>query len=68
MKWRNISGGTRSDPGRRCREGCASLEKTCCKLGVSFWDYLGNRIGQHGAIAPLPDIIRERAAAALAVP
>ena len=68
VKWRKISGGTRSDLGRRCRDGFASLKKTCRKLGVSFWDYLGDRIGQHGAIAPLPDIIRERAAAALTVP
>ena len=68
VKWRKISGGTRSDLGRRCRDGFASLKKTCRKLGVSFWDYLGDRIGQHGVIAPLPDIVRERAAAALAVP
>ena len=68
VKWRKISGGTRSDLGKRCRDGFASLKKTCRKLGLSFWDYLGDRIGQHGAIAPLPDIIRERAAAALAVP
>ena len=68
VKWRKISGGTRSDLGRRCRDGFASLKKTCRKLGVSFWDYLGDRIGPHGAIAPLPDIIRERAAAALAAP
>ena len=68
MKWRKISGGTRSDLGRRCRDSFASLKKTCRKLGVSFWDYLGDRIGQRGAIAPLPDIIRERAAAAFAVP
>ena len=67
-KWRKISGGTRSDLGKRCRDGFASLKRTCRKLGVSFWDYLGDRIGQHGAIAPLPDIIRERAAAALAGP
>lgn len=68
VKWRKISGGTRSDLGRRCRDSFASLKKTCRKLGVSFWDYLGDRIGQHGVIAPLPDIIRERAAAAFAVP
>jgi hypothetical protein len=68
VKWRKISGGTRSDLGRPCRDGFASLKKTCRKLGVSFWDYLGDRIGHHGAIAPLPDIIRERAAATLPVP
>jgi len=64
VKWRKISGGTRSDLGKRCRDGFASLKKTCRKLGISFWDYLGDRIGQHGNIAPLPAIIRERAAAA----
>lgn len=68
VKWRKISGGTRSDLGKRCRDGFASLKKTCRKLGISFWDYLGDRIAQHGNIAPLPDIIRERAAAASAVP
>ena len=57
-----------SDLGKCCRDGFASLTKTCRKLGVSFWDYLGDHIGQHEAIAPLPDIIRERAAAALAMP
>ena len=68
VKWRKISGGTRSDLGRRCRDGFASLKKTCRKLGISFWDYLGDRIRQQRGIAPLPDIIRERAAAARAVP
>ncbi|MEJ2327600.1 MAG: hypothetical protein P8Y25_12645, partial [Chromatiaceae bacterium] len=63
-----ISGGTRSDLGKRCRDGFASLKKTCRKLGISFWDYLGDRIGRHGNIAPLPDITRERAAAASTVP
>ena len=68
VKWRKISGGTRSELGKRCRDGFASLKKTCRKLGISFWDYLGDRIEQHGNIPPLPDVIRERAAAASAVP
>jgi hypothetical protein len=68
VKWRKISGGTRSHLGKRCRDGFASLKKTCRKLGISFWDYLADRIEQHGEIAPLPDIIRERAAAARAAP
>ena len=61
---RKISGSTRSENGRRCRDTFASLKKTCRKLGISFWDYLGDRIEQHGTIPPLPDLIRERAAAA----
>ena len=68
VKWRKISGGTRSDLGKRCRDGFASLKKTCRKLGVSFWDYLGDRIIGHGNIPPLPDMIRERAATAGGVP
>lgn len=68
VKWRKISGGTRSDVGQRCRDTFASLKKTCRKLGISFWDYLADRIEQRGAIPPLPDIVRERAAATLTVP
>ncbi len=68
VKWRKISGGTRSNLGQRCRDTFASLKKTCRKLGVSFWDYLNDRIEPHAAIPPLPDIVRERALAALAVP
>src|SRR5436190_12511348 len=37
VKRRKISGGTRSDAGRRCRDTFASLKKTCRKLGVRFW-------------------------------
>jgi len=38
------------------------LAKTCRKLGVAFWDYLGARISVAGAptIAPLSDLIRRR--------
>jgi len=55
-----VSGGTRSDLGKRCRDTFASLKKTCRKLGVSFWEYLTDRIEQRGEIAFLPDIIRQR--------
>src|SRR2546430_8973321 len=40
VKKRKVSGGTRSDLGRRCRDTFASLKKTCRKLGVSFWEFL----------------------------
>ena len=43
VKRRKISGTTRSDLGRRCRDTVASLNKTCRKLGISFWDYLHDR-------------------------
>ena len=36
--------------------------KTCQKLGISFWDYLGHRIGVTDAIPvqPLAEIVRLR--------
>ncbi len=40
VKRRKISGSTRSEAGRRCRETFTSLKKRCRKLGVSFWQYL----------------------------
>jgi len=62
VKKRKVSGGTRSDEGRRCRDTFASLKKTCRKLDISFWHYLTDRlgIGEH-CIAPLSNIITERA-------
>jgi len=61
VKKRKISGSTRSDAGRRCRDTFTSLKKTCRKLGVSFWDYLYDRVSKAGKITPLPDLIRARA-------
>ena len=63
---RKISGGTRSDDGRACRDTFLSLVKTCKKLGVSFWHYLGDRLAVPDGIAvrPLPDLVRKRAAPA----
>jgi hypothetical protein len=36
------------------------LMKTCRKLGVSFFEYLGCRLGVQGArpIPPLPDLVQ----------
>jgi len=62
VKKRKISGGTRSDDGRRCRDTFASLKKTCRKLGIRFWDYLRDRISGLGQVPRLADVIRQRAA------
>jgi hypothetical protein len=62
VKRRKISGGTRSDEGRRCRDTFTSLKKTCRKLGVNFWNYLVDRVRGSGQIPRLPDLIRQRAA------
>jgi hypothetical protein len=61
VKVRKISGGTRSDAGRRCRDTFASLRKTCRKLGVSFWAYLRDRIRGLGQVPRLADLIRKKA-------
>lgn len=59
---RKVSGGTRSDTGRDCRDAFLGLMKTCTKQAVRFWDYLGARLAVPGAAAVplLPDLIRSR--------
>jgi hypothetical protein len=64
VKRRKISGGTRSDLGRRCRDTFASLKKTCRKLGISFWHYLQDRVSGQNAIPQLPELIHQHAAPA----
>jgi hypothetical protein len=60
---RKISGGTRSDAGRNCRDAFLGLLLTCQKLGVSFWEYLGHRLGVPSTKVPyLPDLVRLRSA------
>ena len=58
---RKISGGTRSAAGRESRDTFTSLKQTCRKLGISFWQYLLDRLGQQQAIPPLEDVLRQRA-------
>ena len=59
---RKISGGTRSDLGRDCRDAFLGLAKTCAKLRVAFWDYLGDRLVVPGYpdVPALPDLVRHR--------
>jgi hypothetical protein len=61
VKRRKISGSTRSDDGRACRDTFASLKKTALKLKVSFWAYLVDRITQKAQISWLPDLIVQAA-------
>jgi hypothetical protein len=61
VKKRKISGGTRSETGRRCRDTFTSLKKTCRKLGISFWPYLKDRIENIGLIPDLSDLVRQQA-------
>jgi hypothetical protein len=60
---RKVSGGTMSTAGRTARDVLLGLMKTCRKLGVSFFGYLGDRLRVPGATAvpPLPDLVRQAA-------
>ena len=58
VKKRKISGSTRSSSGQKCRDTFISLKKTCRKLGVSFWDYLIDRIENNGNIPQLSDLMK----------
>ena len=59
---RKVSAGTRSDPGRDCRDAFLGLAKTCTKHGIAFWDYLGSRLNVPGhlVVPPLPAFVRCR--------
>ncbi|WP_041395406.1 IS66 family transposase [Photobacterium profundum] len=61
VKRRKVSGGTRSDLGRQCRDTFSSLKKTCRKLGVSFWKYLNDRISQSNVIPSLGSLVLQKA-------
>lgn len=57
VKRRKISGSTRSDEGRRCRDTFASLKKTAIKMGIGFWDYLTDRLTKKYSIPNLDQLI-----------
>jgi hypothetical protein len=58
---RKISGGTMSTAGRTARDVMLGLMKTCSKLKVSFFRYLGDRLHVPGTITipQLPNLIRQ---------
>ena len=60
---RKVSGGTWSEAGRTARDAFLGLMKTCRRLGLSFFDYLGCRLAVPDApvIPPLPQLVRAAA-------
>jgi hypothetical protein len=58
---RKISGSTRSENGRRCRDTFTSLKKTCKKQGISFWEFVTDRLRQQRLIPYLPDLLAGKA-------
>lgn len=57
---RKISGGTRSSAGRDARDTFTSLSKTCLKNGISFWNFLNDRIRKINDISQLSDVVLQR--------
>jgi hypothetical protein len=56
---RKISGGTVSDKGRDARDVMLGLYKTCKKLRISFYQFLGDRLGIPGSkVLPLQSLVR----------
>ena len=60
VKRRKISGSTRNDVGKRCRDTFTSLKKTCRKLEISFWQYLIDRIEYQNKYPPLAQIMQSQ--------
>lgn len=58
---RKVHGQTRSDLGRQCRDTFMSLKKTCRKLGISFNEYLYDRLSGLNNILPLHAIMIKKA-------
>jgi hypothetical protein len=56
------SGGIQSEAARDCRDAFLGLGKTCHKLGIAFWDYLGARLGVPDSprVPHLADLVRCR--------
>ena len=59
---RKVSAGTRSENGRDCRDAFLGLSKTCDKLGIPVWDFLGNRlkVAGHAVIEQLEHYVRRQ--------
>jgi Transposase IS66 family len=61
-KRRNISGSTKSDLGRKFRDGLLSIKQTCFRLGYNFWEYL--QWWHRGDPPDLAELVRTRYGAA----
>ena len=65
VKRRKISGSTRSELGRQCRDTFTSLKKTCRKLQISFWEFLNDRISKTNEIENLAVLVKQNYYASL---
>ena len=61
-KRRNISGSTKSEDGRKFRDGLQSIKQTCFRVGYNFWDYMQRWF--NGEPPDLAELVRKRYRAA----
>lgn len=61
VKKRKISATTRSQAGQKTRDSMLSIKKTCQKIGISFRQYLYDRLSSLNLIPNLSQIIRAKA-------
>lgn len=59
---RRVSHGPKTEAGAKAWDTFQTLAATAAKLGVSFAQYLADRVGQVGEIPPLAELIRAKAA------
>jgi hypothetical protein len=57
---RKIHGGTRSESGRNSRDTFMSLKKTCRKLGISFREYILDRLSGRNEIPQLSRLLIDK--------
>lgn len=58
VKFRNVSGSTKSSEGQEFRDALMTLKQTCFRLGRSFWEYLEGWF--QGEVVDLAQCVRER--------
>ena len=61
VRKRDVSFGPRTDDGRRAWDTFMTLAATTKKLGVSFYEYIRDRISKNYSIPPLDELILKRA-------
>jgi hypothetical protein len=61
VRKRDVSFGPRTPAGQKAWDTFQSLAETTQKLGLSFYQYIFDRISQANQIPPLADLIAERA-------
>jgi len=60
VRKRDVSFGPRTEAGRVAWDTFMTLSETAKKLGVSFYQYVFDRVSQANAMPALADIIRAR--------